>query len=436
MKRTCLQRNIIEDQRKLNTEEKIKSGYHDNAIIFNNLIRLFLLKFDDINMIRKIYLIVLGLTGSFIVGATCPGEKDVPVNDHCPFIVESSYVGDMYGNLSGGIKTGVGFLGMANLKLGFDTGIAHWWKGGNFLLNGASTHGKSPTQNYTGDFQVVSNIDAGNLVYLYELWYKQTFNRLELTFGLQDMNQLFAVTDNGRYYLNSSFGIPPVISNNVNAPIFPLTGLGFSSVWNINNKLSWLLGFFDGSPTDFENNPYNIKWDWDKDDGLFLISEIHYSTSINSLEGIYKSGIYYHTGSSEEDMNGLESRIIDRNYGIFLIGDQTIWKGADDKKINLFAQFAGCPGLMNNHNVYVGGGCNYYNPIKCKNKNALGVAFATAGFHYGIHKHETVIESFFNYQLNKFISLQPDIQYIINPAGTEVKLNNALIGFLRLGIQL
>lgn len=385
-------------------------------------------------MIRRISFIplIFGFTLSTIASNSVTSTS---VEIEGPLELEATYIGDIYNNFSGGLKTGGGFLGMANLKIGFDTEKANWWKGGRFFVNGASTHGKSPTENYTGDFQVVSNIDAGNLIYLHELWFKQSINRLEFTVGLQDMNATFVASDNGSYYLNSSFGVPPVISGNIPVPIFPLTGLGLSAIWNINDNVSWLAAMFDGSPTDFENNPYNLYWDWDGDDGLFIISEFDYTRTKNEFSGTYKGGFYYHTGGFEDDELGLKSQTIDRNFGFYFIGDQTIWRLNENKKIDLFTQLAWSPGSINSHNFYAGGGFNFHGLLEGDHENTLGVAVAHAGFHRSFQKHETVIETFFKYQLNNYISLQPDFQLIINPASAEEKLNNALIGFIRVGIQ-
>jgi len=372
---------------------------------------------------------------SSIVIASTNATINTTIDINGPLELEASYVGDVYGNFAGGIKTGAGFLGMANLKIGFDTEKAGWWKGGSFFVNGASTHGKSPTENFTGDFQVVSNIDAGDLIYLHELWFRQHLGKLEFTIGLQDMNTQFAASGNGSYYLNSSFGIPPVISDNVPVPIFPLTGIGISVSAEITDRLSWLGAMFDGSPTDFENNHYNLNWDWDRDDGVLCISEMHFNGLLNSQNGVYKGGAYYHTGAFENNNVGLKSQTINRNYGFYTMADQTLWKGLDDKKVDLFAQLAWSSGSVNTHNFYAGGGLNFYELFDCGHENTLGVAVAHAGFHRGFHKHETVVETFFNYQLNEFISLQPDFQYIIHPSGTDVNLDNALIGFLRIGVQ-
>ncbi|HAO09302.1 MAG TPA: hypothetical protein DCQ50_20515, partial [Chryseobacterium sp.] len=111
--------------------------------------------------------------------------------------MQASYTGDIVANMFGGIKTGIKYLGMANLKVGFDAQNAKLWKGGQFFINGAVTQGQSPTEFLIGDFQTVSNIDAGDHIYVHELWYKQQFKYFEITFGLQDLNVEFAASDNG-----------------------------------------------------------------------------------------------------------------------------------------------------------------------------------------------------------------------------------------------
>ena len=176
-----------------------------------------------------------------------------------PFLFTASYIGENVFNLSGGIKTGYNYLGFANLNLTFDTEKAGLWKHGVFFINAANTHGKTPSENLFGDLQIASNIEAGNHTYLQELWYRRRLEKVELTVGLQDMNAEFANTENGGLFLNSSFGIPPTFSLNLHAPIFPLTSLGITAKWQISDRFIWLNGVYDGTPTDFGKNPYNIK---------------------------------------------------------------------------------------------------------------------------------------------------------------------------------
>ena len=142
-----------------------------------------------------------------------------------PFTYKTSYIGDVVQNFKGGIKKGGTYLGMANIKIHFHTNKCNLWDGGDFFINAANLHGSEPTSNLTGNYQVTSNIEAGELTYLHELWYKQNFGKATLILGLQDVAVEFLSSENAGLFLNSSFGVPSTIATNIPVPIFPLTAL-------------------------------------------------------------------------------------------------------------------------------------------------------------------------------------------------------------------
>jgi porin len=347
--------------------------------------------------------------------------------------MQASYTGDIAANLFGGIKTGIKYLGMANLKVGFDTQNAKLWKGGQFFINGAVTHGHSPTEFLIGDFQTVSNIDAGDHIYVHELWYRQHSKHFEITFGLQDLNIEFAASDNGSRFINSSFGIPPVISDNIPAPIFPLTALGITSKIHISEEISLSAAIYDGCPTAFEHNVYNTNWHLCTDDGTLFLSELAWSNELLQLPGTYKAGYYFHTGLNETNFEtGETTEVFANNYGVYFIADQTIWKNANNNKsIGIFAQLALSPANINNHHYYIGGGINYLGISKKQPEDALGMAFACAGFNKSYKKNETTVEAYYKKQIGENFFIQPDLQYVIHPAGTDDVVPNALVGILR-----
>ena len=163
--------------------------------------------------------------------------------------------------------------------MGFDTQNAGLWNGGQFFINGAVTHGRSPSELLTGDFQVISNIDAGDHIYIHEFWYRHSYKGFGITLGLQDVNVEFAGTENGSMFINSSFGIPPVISDNIPVPIFPLTALGITAKLELIGSISLKAAIYDGCPTAFEHNVYNTNWHLNTDDGTLAIAEIQWSTA-------------------------------------------------------------------------------------------------------------------------------------------------------------
>uniref|UniRef100_S0DFQ0 Putative carbohydrate-selective porin n=1 Tax=termite gut metagenome TaxID=433724 RepID=S0DFQ0_9ZZZZ len=330
-----------------------------------------------------------------------------------PFSFEASYLGDFYGNATGGIETGVGFMGMANIKVGFDTGEACWWRGGSFFLNGASIHGKSLSEHYLGDLQIASNIDAGEHTYLHELWFRQQLGPVSFTVGLQDLNADFMVSENAGEFINSSFGVPPVISVNIPVPIFPLTGLGVSARWDITERFAWQAALFDGDQTPFENNRYNLKWSLNARDGLLAMTEFHFDER-------FKLGAYYHSG--------------EKNGGVYFMGDQRILE-RENHRLDLFAQIAVAPKGLNETNYSIALGANLFGVFSKRQRDAVGLAATHAGLHRTGHKHETAIELYYKYAFSDNITLQPDIQYIVNPSATETPLKNALACILRLHLN-
>lgn len=352
-----------------------------------------------------------------------------------PFEFEASYVGDAYGNLAGGIDQGAGFLGMGNLTIAFTTEKAGWWKGGSFFINGASVHGKSPSENFVGDMQIISNIDAGNHAYLHELWFKQDFNAFSFTVGLQDLNAEFLTSDNASEFINSSFGFPPVLACNLPVPIFPLTDLGVSAKWNISEKFAWQATVFDGFQDDFDVNPHNLKWKLDKNHGALAVTEFHSTFNIGDKEGCYKIGGYYHSKLKEfDEETQLTNTIFNNKYGFYLIGDQVLFE-RENKKIAAFTQIALTPKSKNDHHYYIGLGGNYYGIFSKEGKDVFGVAAAILGFHETSHKHETTLEMHYKWQFNDNFALQPNIQYVINPSGSDENLDNALAAMLRFHIN-
>jgi len=340
-----------------------------------------------------------------------------------PFSFEASYIGDVVSNFSGGIKRGTTYLGLANIKAGFNTENANWWRGGKAFVNVGNTHGGKPTETLVGDFQGVSNIEAGNLTFLYELWYKQNLGKVDITVGLQDLNADFAVSENGCLFTNSSFGIHSSLADNISSPIFPLTALGANFQWNISDSFLWETAVFDGTPDDFQTNPYNTNWKLSKSQGFLAVTEFQLKKSIlKSKTGNYKLGLYFHQHNDTVDAE-------QKNRGLYFVGDQQL-----TDNISLFSQIGISPKNMNKNNYYFSVGLNYKGLFEKRENDQFGIAIAYAGINGNAVGSETAVEMAYQFEINEHIYIKPDVQYIINPAGTDLKLDNALVGFIRFGV--
>lgn len=353
--------------------------------------------------------------------ATTP-DTTPPAEKENPLTFGASYTGDMVANLSGGIKRGGTYMGLANLTLHFDTEKAGWWKGGELYIKGGNSHGGEASANLIGDFQKASNIEAGNHTFLYELWYRQQLGPVSLCVGLQDLNADYASSSNGALFNNSYFGIHSVCSENVPAPVYPLTALALNVHWQIADHWHWRTAFFDGRPDPFEQNPYNVKWSLTANQGYLALTELEWDGSlVKGLAGSYKLGTYYHHSPITE---------VTHNYGFYIVADQDI-----TRQISLFTQIGFSPKEYNNHFFCAGGGGTFKNFSRKRPDDMIGLAANHACFRHSPGGHETVIEAIYHFQATKQIYFRPDLQYIIHPSGTDQRLDNALVATLRMGFE-
>lgn len=384
-------------------------------------------------MKSKIY-VLLGFC--FLCTEYILAQSSALINES-PITFNGSYIGDVVRNFSGGIKKGTSYLGLANFRVSFDTKKLHLWNGGQIFINAANTHGGNPSADLIGDFHIVSNIETDELTYFHELWYKQTFDHFEIIAGLQDLNTDYLSTESGSTFLNSTFGTPTTIASNIPSPIFPLTALGISLKWNISSNKSWKIAVFDGFPTDFSNNPHNLRWKLDKNEGVFAVSEYQQTGYIKSkLKGSYKAGIYYHSQLSGPNDESKISEKNKSNYGLYLIVDQMIYqKDKESGGLGLFVQFAISPKTINSHYRYLGLGLSWQGLFSNRDEDKIGAGFNKAWLNDSSIKSESIIEIFYKAQLTNNLFIQPDFQYVINPGGTNVRLNNAFVGLVRFGLN-
>lgn len=350
--------------------------------------------------------------------------------------LSASYKGDFATNFSGGIKTGSIYLGLADLFVSFDPEKMGWWKGGELMVHGANSHGGEPSANLIGDFQVATNIEAGNHTFLYELWYKQSVRNVTATIGLQDLNAEFASSEVASLFLNSSFGIHSVISDNILAPIFPLTSPGITLCWNVTESTCLKSAVYKGCPIDFEENPYNVKWSLNHLQGLLWVTEGQFSwKSLQEKNNVLKTGAFFHRHCPESGViNSETGNELTYDYGIYLAGDHEVYSSQSKTHgLNVFYQAGFSP--RNDNFAYLGVGCSYTGLLSKKESDVLGLAMARGFLTTEKGKDETALELTYKINFTDQIYLQPDFQYIFHPGGTDDRLKNATVGFLRLGLE-
>lgn len=356
--------------------------------------------------------------------------------------IGASVTGDFIYNFSGGIKTGYTLLGKEELIVDFNTGKAKLWKRGCLHIHGLNTNGEGASENLTGDLQVLSNIEAGNHLGLFELWYKQEIGDFSILAGQHEMNSEFLASKYSHIFVNSSFGIMPSISLNMPVAIFPLAAPGIVVKYGPVNNFIYRMGMYDGNPGTLEDNLYNLNVKISHVEGFFNIAEVEYvRKSVDNEIGNFKLGSYYHSGHFVQYPD--TSQAVNGDFGVYALADIALFPrsfhaghglgvflqgGLTDRKINMVHYFMAC-------------GLRYHGILEGRFNDQLGIGYTHINIsnHYlayasGALSFESSFEATYLLQLGKYVSIQPTFHYIINP-GINKYAGNALVGLLRCGIS-
>jgi porin len=358
------------------------------------------------------------------------------------FSIETSITGDFIKNFSGGITNDFTYIGMEDLCITLDFEAMGLWKGGRVFLHGLNSHGISPSSDIVGDLQVTSNIESGDYTGFYEYYFHQSFGNSSILIGQHDLNASFVGTEFGGTFINSSFGISPTISLNVPVSIYPMAAPAVIYKYEKENRWNYKLGIYDGDPGNPGNNRYNLQPNINETDGALLIGEIEFIQQVNALPEAFKFGGYYHTNSFTNYKDTLAE--IRGNFGGYFVSDLVLWSGFNhpESYLGIFIQAGIAPTKINQVDYYVGAGIHLNGIFPKKFEDAIGIGFAYANISKDFRAAYTQTEPYewvweFTYKIKVFdhYTVQPNLQYVINP-GANPALKNAMVGSIRLNVFL
>lgn len=362
---------------------------------------------------------------------------DAKSQESTPIEFKTTILNEVTNNFSGGISRGANFNGRIGVGMGMNTEKAGWWKGGYFYLQGFAVYSGTPTSSEIGDLQPISRIEASDRIGLFEFWYRHDLGPVQLSIGQLDMNALFGVNKLSGTFLNTSFGLYPSVALNTPLSIYPAATSAVMAKVKISKAITFQTALYDGNPLSFEDNPYNVKRDWDLLDEIFSTAEVSFtSRSESGTSGIYKAGMFYHNGTyislvADENVQG--------SLGGY-VSIQEYLKVNTNKRLGVFLQLGSAKGDGSIIDFYTSSGVSYQGLFNRKDDHfAMGFVHSSINNQVTILRpdlefHRTLLEANYHLKINENFSVQPDIQYIINP-GAKADLDNVLVGILRLTIQ-
>jgi porin len=331
----------------------------------------------------------------------------------------------------------------------------------NLLIKLSQRNGESVSSRF------VAPSEGGNTFTVQELYGGQNFklanvqlntrlldDRLDLAYGRLIANDDFLRSDLYCTFANNSFcGSPkPVfLQNPFTFTAYPLATWGARARYDTPSRVwTFQAAVYDGDPelrngdaASKNHNEHGLSWGLG-DNGVTLAGEIHYHVNRDSdqaLPGVYKLGGFYLTGDYE-DLSRTDGATVTGNGMLWLLADQMLYRVSPGSSRGLSAFGALVFSLTDEANQmshYFNVGLVYEGLFEQRPTDRTGFG-VSAGWYSDAYddgriaaglpstSYEAAIELNHRFALTRGIAIQPDIQYIIRPAGTGEIDNAFLIG--------
>lgn len=368
------------------------------------------------------------------------------------------YYGVFLGNPTGGLSQSVGYTHEIVVGGHFDLEKIFGWRGAMLTASFAEGAGHNLSENI-GNYFVVSESyvqDTGVLFNLY-LTQKLFDEALELRVGRMSAGQMFATLPAFGLQVNGGINGNP---NNLfsNAPFHAgITATNAAMIkYKATKEVYASAGIFQATPRLGNNAYHGADFSIRPGDGILMLFETGWKPTFGAgeaglsknkqavetpgLPGIYKLGGYYSNYTFDRFAGGQ----IANAYGFYAMGQQMVWRSPSNKNNN-FSLWGGVvysPQTEISSNPFMGmAGTIWQGLIPGRDQDQwltcflianISNAYATSSANprSATPTYEAVFETSYVIQLNKYLSVQPDIQYIVRPNGYG-SIPNALV----LGLQ-
>jgi porin len=333
-----------------------------------------------------------------------------------------AYTYDVSHGVRGGVRRGSIGRGLLDFGVTADLKPLAGLRGGT-LFAGFFLHGGANGSDLTGDIQAYSNVDAERFSRLAEVWYEQRLfgDRARLKLGQVDANSEFAAIASAGEFINASAGFSPTIYA---LPTYPAPTPSVNLFLQPSGWLSIGAGLYRGSLVSTLRPGAEA-------DAAFGIGEI---AGVWAEQGRVAFGYWRHQGYAPVFGGGMQ-RAPQGWYATFeqrLSGiaatDSTPARGltflakfgSADERVSDFAHHAMVGVVAESPFGVAGHGAGVM-------VSAVDLSDVAAA---GYSRNETSLEAFYRWPALGFLTLRPDVQYIVAPSGAT-GVADAVVGTLR-----
>jgi porin len=356
--------------------------------------------------------------------------------------VEATYTVDAIAPVAGGLERKGELLDNLDIIADLDLGKAMGWDGA--VLHGyvLANQGGIPNDN-AGTLQGIDNIEvAYQGVRLYELWLQAPLGEhTSVLAGLYDLNSEFYANDSAGLLINPSFGIgSELAATGPNGPsIFPSTALAvrLNHEWDGGYVRGAVLNAHAGVPGD----PDGMHLEFD--DGALAIAEVGITGNIRLSAGVWR---YTDEQDDIRDVTPGGDPVKRTAQGLYVTGERVLAGDENGTQVTGFFRAGVSDG---DTSPFKGGwqaGVLVERVIKDRPDSAFSVGVQQgylsskmqanmAGGGLDASDAETGFEITFSDRIHDRITVQPDLQVILDPGG-ESGADPVIVLGLRLTVDL
>ena len=356
------------------------------------------------------------------------------------------YTTDLMANAAGGQRRGKAYAGDFDVDVVVDLEKLAGARGLIFRVSGDWGSGTNLSLDIGNIFNVTQAFEANNVVRLSNLYIQQALldGRLEVKAGrfatgadfLTAPADVSLVNDAVNPFLNAvQINVPSVTTA-------PNTTWGGRVVARPTEALSLSAGAFYSDPTLNQLTANGTEFGISGSNGYFVIGEAAYRVNsekgATGLPGRYRAGGYY--DSNEYAFLGNSGRQRTGNYGFYLLGEQMVYReggAGSDQGLLLFGALIYAPEQrINTLPWFASAGASYRGLVPGRDKDTAAFGLYYGGFSRDLpgQTYELVLEWTYAIALTRWLTVQADVQYVINPGGRS-SVGNAVVAGVQFAIE-
>lgn len=383
----------------------------------------------------------LAIPAVFVDTTTHTGRPAPEAEKADPAQLDIVYTADGFALVRGGLRKGTRYLDNLDVTANVDFNALGWIPRTTFYAYMIYNNGQAFSGRQVGDAFVASNIETGvQAVRLYEAWLQHDLphERGSLRFGLYDLNSEFDALESANLFINSAHGIGVDISQSGQAgpSIFPLTSLSARLEITATPTLKFRVAVLDGVPGD-PDRPRRTTVKLGNGDGALAIGEVDYTIGATRVI----AGYWRYSAPFAVALDSARAGVLVTqrgNDGAYIRAESklTTEGKSEGQGLSGFMRLGWADPRFNDFGSFYSAGLVYTGAIPGRNEDQLGLAIAYARTTgraksladldgASLAPNETNIELTYRAPITSWLTVQPDVQYIVNP-GLDPSLKNAV----------